>query len=120
MPELLTVTPDGDAVPVHIRLDKAPAALSDPRASTPSYQAGEREFLLRIPDVATYYARDGVEIIVQPEAGAAELDLRSYLMGSLFAAICHQRGLLPLHASAIATPHGAAAFLAPRERASRR
>jgi serine kinase of HPr protein (carbohydrate metabolism regulator) len=32
-------------------------------------------------------------------------------MGSLFAVLCHQRGLLPLHASAIATPQGAVAFL---------
>jgi hypothetical protein len=90
---------------------KAPAALSSPLASTPSYQASQTEFLLRLPGIATYYARDGAEIIVDPQAGAPELDVRSYLMGSLFAAICHQRGLLPLHASAIAAPYGAAAFL---------
>src|SRR6185437_15564144 len=36
---------------------------------------------------------------------------RSYLMGSLFAVLCHQRGLLPLHASAVATGEGAIAFL---------
>jgi hypothetical protein len=61
--------------------------------------------------VATYYARQGVEIVIDPVAGASELDVRSYLMGSLFAVICHQRGLLPLHASAIETPQGAVAFL---------
>ncbi len=52
-----------------------------------------------------------MEIVVDPEAGAPELDVRSYLMGNLFAVLCHQRGLLPLHASAIATPRGAVAFL---------
>jgi hypothetical protein len=49
--------------------------------------------------------------VVHRESGAAELDVRSYLMGSLFAVLCHQRGMLPLHASAIATPQGAVAFL---------
>jgi hypothetical protein len=53
-----------------------------------------------------------VEVVVDREAGAPELDVRSYLMGNLFAVLCHQRGLLPLHASAIATPRGAVAFLA--------
>jgi hypothetical protein len=105
------VTPEGDAVPVHIRLGKAPAALSAALSAAPGYEATESEFLLRLPGIATYYARDGMEIIVDPEAGAPDLDVRSYLMGSLFAIICHQRGLLPLHASAIDTLKGAAAFL---------
>jgi hypothetical protein len=105
------ITPDRGAVPVHIRMGKAPAALSAPVAAAPGYEANESEFLLRLPGTATYYARQGVEIIMDPEAGAPELDLRSYLMGSLFAVICHQRGLLPLHASAVETPQGAAAFL---------
>ena len=96
---------------VRIGVGKAPDALAAPLATAPSYEAGEQEFLLRIPGVATYYAHDGAEILIDPQPGAPEIDLRSYLMGSLFAAICHQRGLLPLHASAIATPHGAAAFL---------
>ncbi len=105
------VTPDGNALPVHIRVGNAPATLAAPLASAPDYEASESEFLLRLPGVATYYARQGVEIIVDPEAGAPELDVRSYLMGSLFAVTCHQRGLLPLHASAIETPPGAVAFL---------
>jgi hypothetical protein len=110
LPELPQDTREGD-IAIRVRLGKAPAALAAPLATTSSYEAGEQEFLLRIPGVATYYAHDGTEIVVDPEAGAPEIDLRSYLMGSLFAAICHQRGLLPLHASAIATPQGAAAFL---------
>jgi hypothetical protein len=104
-------TPDGDAAPVHIRLGSAPASLAAPLAAAPGYEASESEFLLRLPGVATYYAREGMEIIVDPEMGAPDLDVRSYLMGSLFAIVCHQRGLLPLHASAIETLQGAAAFL---------
>lgn len=48
---------------------------------------------------------------IQPVRDGAELDIRSYLLGSIFAALCHQRGLLPIHASAVATPAGAFGFV---------
>jgi hypothetical protein len=96
---------------VSIRLGEAPAKLSEPLAVAESYEANDGEFLLRLPGVATYYVRDGVEIVIDRTAGAPELDVRSYLMGNLFAVLCHQRRLLPLHASAIATSRGAVAFL---------
>jgi hypothetical protein len=111
LPELPPAVPETDDYPVHIRLGQAPEALCAPLATAEGYQANDREFLLRLPGVATYYVRDGAEILVDREAGAMEVDVRSYLMGSLFAVLCHQRGLLPLHASAIATPQGAVAFL---------
>jgi len=103
--------PEAGERPVHIRLGKAPAALRAPLATAKTFQASDTEFLLRLPGVATYFVRDGVDILVDRETGAADLDVRSYLMGSLFAVLCHQRGLLPLHASAIAGPQGAVAFL---------
>jgi hypothetical protein len=111
LPELPPAVPAPGERPVQIRLGKAPASLRAPLAAGQSYEANDTEFLLRLPDVATYYARDGVEIVVDLVEGAAELDVRSYLLGSLFAVLCHQRGLLPLHGSAIATPRGAVAFL---------
>jgi hypothetical protein len=111
LPELPPAPLETVERPVHIRLGAVPAALRAPLARAQSYEANDTEFLLRLPGVASYYVRNGVEILVEPAAGAAELDVRSYLMGSLFAALCHQRGLLPLHASAIGTSQGAVAFL---------
>jgi hypothetical protein len=114
---LLPELPQGNAAAgeeaVRIRLGKAPGKLAAPLAVTESYEANDTEFLLRLAGIATYYVHDGAEVVVDREAGAPELDVRSYLMGNLFAVLCHQRGLLPLHASAIATPRGAVAFLAP-------
>jgi hypothetical protein len=104
-------TPEMGERAVQIRLGETPAALAAPLATADSYQANDTEFLLRVPGIATYYVHDGVEIIVRRDAGAPDLDVRSFLMGNLFAVLCHQRGLLPLHASAIATPQGAVAFL---------
>ena len=111
LPELPMVTPQAGEQPVTIRLGATPTALSAPLVTTEGYEANDTEFLLRLPGIATYYVRDGTEIVVNKDAGAPELDVRSYLMGNLFAVLCHQRGLLPLHASAIATPWGAVAFL---------
>ena len=111
LPELPMVSPEGGGQPVRIRLGATPSPLYAPLASAESYEANDTEFLLRIPGVATYYVHDGVEIIINRDVGAPELDVRAYLMGSLFAVLCHQRGLLPLHASAISTPRGAVAFL---------
>ena len=62
--------------------------------------------------MASYRVSHGCEILIQPDAGALEQDVRGYLLGSIFAVLCHQRGLLPLHASAVAYQGGVAAFLA--------
>lgn len=113
LPELPQGNRSAGEQAVSIRLGKAPARLSAPLACTESYEANDAEFLLRLAGIATYYVHDGAEVVVDQEPGAPELDVRSYLMGNLFAVLCHQRGLLPLHASAIATSRGAVAFLAP-------
>src|ERR1700678_2961780 len=39
------------------------------------------------------------------------LDVRAYLLGTVFAVLCHQRGLLPLHASAVSWEGNVIAFL---------
>jgi hypothetical protein len=96
---------------VTIRLGQVQQALSAPLAVAGDYEANDTEFLLRLPGVATYYVHDGIEIVLERDPGGSDLDVRSYLMGNLFAVLCHQRGLLPLHASAIAAPQGAVAFL---------
>jgi hypothetical protein len=111
LPELPPGTVEPVERPVHIRLGKAPAALHAPLATGKTFEANDTEFLLRLPGIASYFVHDGTEIVVDRETGAADLDVRSYLMGNLFAVLCHQRGLLPLHASAIAWPRGAVAFL---------
>lgn len=118
MPELEPVDPltrPATLSLVTIRVGRAPERLAGasavPSTSAPVFEGNAGEFLLRITGVATYYVRDGVEVIVEPAADAPAVDLRSYLLGSIFAAVCHQRGLLPLHASAIGTARGAVAFL---------
>lgn len=59
---------------------------------------------------ARYLIRGGREIVIAPNAGSSERDIRSYLLGSAIGAICHQRGLLPLHANAVEVDGRAIAF----------
>jgi hypothetical protein len=66
--------------------------------------------LLEIEGVARYLVSGGTEIIVDPCPEADEVSIRLFLLGSVFGALLHQRGLLPLHASAIETPKGAVLF----------
>lgn len=112
---LLPELPTAQAIPgvpvVSVRLGQTPSRLRAPLAHEASFEATETEFLLRLNGIATYYVHGGTDVVIAPEPGAPELDVRAYLMGSLFAVLCHQRGLLPLHASAIETGTGAVAFL---------
>jgi hypothetical protein len=71
---------------------------------------GRSTAILNIPEVGRYWIKSGREIIVEPSTGVSERNLRLYLLGSAMGAILHQRGILPLHANAIAINGRAVAF----------
>lgn len=49
-------------------------------------------------------------IVVEKHPDATYDDLRGFMLGSAFGAMLHQRGLVPLHVSALETPDGVVAF----------
>lgn len=65
------------------------------------YQAAPGRFRLAVDGVAGYLVTGGREIVVEPADGADEASVRVFLLGSAMGALLHQRGFLPLHASAI-------------------
>jgi len=67
--------------------------------------------ILSVPEVARYRIEGGHEILIDPAPGASERNLRVFLLGSAMGALLHQRGLLPLHANAVAFSGRAVAFL---------
>ena len=77
----------------------------------PPISAGPGEMVMRVPGVARYRVRGGAEILVEPVAGVAERNVRLYLLGSVFGALLHQRGLLPLHANAVELDGRVVAFI---------
>ena len=96
-----------------IRRGPVPDALPGGVQVDPITQAAPGVLLLKHPSAGGFIARDGREILVQP-AGADLGDLCPYVLSSGFAAICIQRGLLLLHASAVAIGDGAVAFAGPK------
>jgi hypothetical protein len=98
--------------PVHIRLGDVPNRLPQAVEIDPDCFATSTYYWLRIHGIGCYQVTNGEEIVVCPETGARPLDVRAYLLGTLFVALCQQRHLLPLHASAVSTENGVVAFLA--------
>ena len=66
--------------------------------------------VLAVPQAGRYLIQEGRRIFVDPAGDAAPRTVRLFLLGSAFGALLHQRGLLPLHANAIAIDDRAIAF----------
>jgi hypothetical protein len=98
---------------VTIRRGRLPYPDRLPESAGRVLRASPRELLFAIRDVGTFRVRDGRDVMVSAAPGADERAIRVYLLGTCFGVLCHQRGLLPLHASAVRAPEGCAAFSAP-------
>lgn len=70
-----------------------------------------RDLLLDYPTVGRFLLRAGQEILIDPAPSSNEDEVRAYLLGAVFGALCHQRGITPLHASAIDVSDGCVAFV---------
>jgi hypothetical protein len=66
--------------------------------------------LIRIEDVADFEVTMGRQIRVWPASRSTQKDVEIFLFGPAWATLCHQRQILPLHASAILTGDGITAF----------
>lgn len=112
LPELHNAVAGGRPI-VTIRTGTVAAALAGGVAVDASVQIAGDTALLSIPGVARYLIRGGTEIIVAPAAGSSERDVRLFLLGSALGFLCHQRGLLLLHANAVVLDDSAFAFAGP-------
>lgn len=111
--ELPGLAPDGDAasdpdVVVSLRPAPRPAALTDIAGGV---AAGPGDFWMEVPDVVRLHVTDGCAIAVEIGAAAHMDTVRAFLLGSAMGALLQQRGLLPLHASAVAIEGRAVAFV---------
>jgi hypothetical protein len=68
-------------------------------------------FRLAVPKVAFYRVEQGRRIVITPLPDASTEELRLFLLGSAMGALLYQRGLFPLHGSAVETPWGAMIFV---------
>ncbi len=87
-------------------------------SATATFRAGQligryngRDVLLSFPPVSRFLVRDGKEILVDSAPSSDDGAVRAYLLGIAFGVLCHQRGIMPLHASAIDVAGGCVAFV---------
>lgn len=113
LPELAArQTESADAPDVHIRIGDT-GAVAEPRHVGPIFQVGVDDYRFEIRNTARYRVRQGKEIIVDPFTASSARNVRVFLLGTAFGALCQQRGLLPLHASAIDVDGQCVAFAGP-------
>ncbi|MBT8216517.1 MAG: hypothetical protein KJO17_06695, partial [Acidimicrobiia bacterium] len=86
---------------VAIRWGTVPATIEDVIGEGLIFQASARELLLDVEGTARFLISDGRRVVVEGSPGVPDSRIRLFLLGSVFGAILHQRGLLPLHGSAV-------------------
>ena len=105
---LLSASPVGEP-DLCIRIGAVPEALGAPRTGRRHWEAAPGRFFLEVEGVARYLVRDGRQIVVE-RAMDDDAAVIAFLLGSALAACLQQRGMLTLHASAMATDGGAVLF----------
>ena len=109
-PELQTDPyPDGEP-DVIVRLLEPVESVSE-MAVNGFYEVQPGAFRMTVPGVAQYLVEQGSSISIEPMANASIDEVRLFLLGSSMGALLYQRGLFPLHGSAIETKWGAMIFV---------
>lgn len=112
LPELAPALDDAAKLPlVTVTRGHIPTEIPNTTALGAHSLIGDQDYVLNITSVGRFHAKSGEQIIIDALPDASERNIRIFLLGSMMGALCHQRGLLPLHASAIEYEGGAIAFV---------
>ena len=98
---------------VTVRCGTVPATLPagpDHVTSAHIWQARPGAFLLHIEGVARYLVTDGRDVLIEPLGGDAD-DVVTFFVDTPLTVLLQQRGVVTLHAAAIATEAGAVLLL---------
>jgi len=101
LPELLPWRGGSRAPDLVVEVGAVPPVDLDTPSFNPALQICPTGVRVAIPAVATYWVEAGRRVIVQPTMPEDATDIRVFLLGTVLALLCFQRGLLPLHASAV-------------------
>jgi hypothetical protein len=106
--DLETIAPLGRP-DVRIILGETPPELAGATVCRPHLQIAPQSLLLKVRVAGHFWVRDGRAIIFNPLPDAPPETVRLFLLGSAFGALLHQRGILPIHGSALG--YGGEAFI---------
>jgi hypothetical protein len=88
-----------------------PAQIASEAPANGYYEVHPGSFRLTVRGVANYRVEEGRRIFIEPLPDSQPEKIRLFLLGSVMGALLYQRGLFPLHGSAVATPWGAMIFV---------
>jgi hypothetical protein len=115
--ELPELSPSVSDVPlrpdIKVRLGRFSPELKTFETDIPFLFTTEEGPLLEVPGAARFAVRRGRDVTVEIADNPDMELLRLFLFGSVIGLACHQRGLFPLHASAVALGDRAIAFCGP-------
>ncbi len=108
------IAPTGQtASDVEIEFAEDVGSPKSPHFVDPVLEAGAKDLVFRpLPGLA-FRIRDGAHITIARAPIVSDIDINLYLVGSVWGVLCHQRGWLPLHCSAVQSGGMAAAFTGP-------
>lgn len=98
------------AADVTIRYGSVPSHLDEPLARGTYFEVSVDQFLFNVESVGRYLVQRGSAITIDRALGATDREVQTLLFGSILSALLRQRGVLALHAAAVATPCGAVLF----------
>lgn len=102
LPELHAWRGEDRPVDVEITLGPVNEPAGTPVLELPHSKLwADGSFLLALENVGRFRVESGKHVRVEPAPNVHEPELRTFLLGSVLGVLCHQRGLLPIHASAV-------------------
>jgi len=113
-PELAPLTDDWRAAPdLNVRLARLAPDLQTSATDIPDLLLTAGGILLVVPGAARFEVGSGSDVTIEIADHPDMALLRLFFFGSVIGLVCHLRGLLPLHASAVAIDRQAIAFCGP-------
>ncbi|MEH7076438.1 aldolase [Neobacillus drentensis] len=101
-PELLIVENNSDSIDIEIELKDLSNLWLELSDSKSTLVMNEMLVMFKVADTAIFLIEKGKRITVSPINQYKEDIIRLYLLGSCMGAVLMQRGILPLHGSAVA------------------
>lgn len=110
--ELPELPPAADGTPdVSVETGEVPERLGGGAREGGFYQVEPERVLLWMPGEARFLVENGRQIRVQPAGGGDPAEIRRLLLSSPLGALLRQRGLMVLHASAVAIDGAGVLFI---------
>ncbi|MDD9266537.1 aldolase [Paenibacillus sp. GCM10023248] len=103
LPELIKMNDQLEVTDIEILIDPELTSLFFELSDNPQkFLIKENLIMFHLPEIATFSIKEGRRITVSPMIGAEAGEIRLLVLGTCMGAILMQRGIFPMHGSAVA------------------